>query len=311
MIAMKFSVLLVLGALAIQISCRGDTSQNPPKSEAAGDPKAIAIEELTGTLVIDAMVSQDRKGFDDPISAGWFFIDGQLIGSLPFRKELLLSPRESEIRVVLVDEHDGFSYGFSTWSGRLSVQRGKRTVLDISKWTLRSHPAESQFHGAFRPAEDYVSTMEPTVGVWGFWGNRRISESFISSFRNRLPLEWQTFERSPEWKPIGIVLEQLQRVGQPSRRRIWVELPEHLGGPRELDADQLRAVGNWLKWQWIDKVRGLAFDVQRESSQDREFRFEEAVAQMEPFDRFVDERAVMIKDVIRELTSAVERAPNE
>ena len=51
----------------------------------------------------------------------------------------------------------------------------------------------------------------------------------------------ETFLNSDEWKAILAATRQ-----PPARRRIQLDLPDSLGGSLELDAEQFRALGQWL-----------------------------------------------------------------
>jgi hypothetical protein len=44
----------------------------------------------------------------------------------------------------------------------------------------------------------------------------------------------------------------------PSRRAIWVEIPEKYGGPRELDAAQIHLLADWLQFRYWDDLRNLS-----------------------------------------------------
>src|SRR5712691_4093325 len=106
-------------------------------------PGRVEARELTGTLAVDIVMPTDRDSW--AADAGWFFLDGQLVGRLPLRKEVLLTPGEYEARAVYIGNRwNDQEIGFLAVSGHVRVERGQRTGCTITALQVENGAARSR-----------------------------------------------------------------------------------------------------------------------------------------------------------------------
>jgi hypothetical protein len=216
------------------------TAQVTPPTPQTETPQQLTTEELVGTLDIDAgpPPTQNYLGGPEP-EVGWVFINGGLLGKMPFRQQRLLVPGTYEIRAVLA--HDS-AYGVKYWTiswPRVKVERGKaesiKTQQVIDRWLTGGWREDGvEFD------ESPTPQMQPASFALDGNSARRLEEAW-----DDLERKWKSYLDSDDWKAVAAAADHL-RLSPPSRPRVWIELPDSLGGAREFDAEQLRLLAKQL-----------------------------------------------------------------
>ena len=210
-------------------------AQTPRPTET---PYQIYPTDLAGTLKIVA--DEPSRPSDSSITKkGWLFIKGQLIGRLPIHQDRMLVPGNYEVRAVVVAESAvGVSYWTVSWP-EITIEKG-RTV------TLNAKEAIDDFtsNNIAQQGINYTRSPEPLKQARYITLNQ-FTDGLLSEASNDLPKEWQSFLDSPEWKVVSSTADRL-RISPPSRQRVWMEMPNELGGSREFDAEQIRILAKRL-----------------------------------------------------------------
>jgi hypothetical protein len=248
----------------------------------------VPVQELTGTLEIEVESARYARATD-----GWLFINGELQARLPIRKEFLLVPGEYELRVVLAGDWPLGNLYFRTLTRQIRIERGKRTTI------IRTEGLFGDFEED-RSREVVSSRNFGVVDLSGNWRNN------VAAFRSLRDRGWQSFVDSPGWKAIASAAERL-RTFPPTRPRAWVDLPKDLGGARELDADQLRALRHYFlaiydfeNGAWTDTIGADSL-----SPGEKVHAIAEASALIE----LIRARREWLGKVMEEMITMLERAP--
>lgn len=272
------------------------TACNNPQSSETADPTPIAIQQLTGTLEIDADGPPDAQG--------WLFINGELRGSVPLHKEFALTPGNYELRCVTFkdksanDPNDPSYYDlhFYTVFGRVLVQLGKTTAckLELSRYR---HP------------EDFEAAMSAFSEVEGFV----VGNGQRDSTEQQLTKKWNELMSSDDWKPIASLAETW-KFAPPTRRRVSIQLPDQLGGAREVDVAQMKALHKWLLRRYdraIGKAPILPLTLSTSNSSFDEKARERALTEQRLLARQLDELRVRFDGTISNMIRVLEKAPGD
>jgi hypothetical protein len=198
---------------------------------------SISFEALTGTLSIHADLPPSEASPDDSVPPGWLFVDGQLVDRLPVRTEFRVAPGRYQVRAVLARAGDAGLSLWTVWSDQ-TVLAGETVDVDLGgalrEWVDDGTRREAVSYARLAPAAHEPGTIVPD------W----TGEAYLAALDTLLPQRWAAFTASPEWKLIEELSARLA-AWPPSRPRVWVALPDSLGGARELDSRQLRILAAW------------------------------------------------------------------
>lgn len=271
----------IAGALSACTAPAVNTSSAPPTPSTTPlplqkeTPQAITTEELVGFLELDASPPPDQNAAHgaEP-KVGWVFLNGRLVGKMPFQQRRMLVPGTYEVRVVLANEGpSGVSFWTVSWP-QIKIERGRtqiiRTQKVIDDWLLNSDKEEALVY------HQWNATMVMPVNVM-LNGD---TERRLAVAAEELTKAAESFEKSDEWKAISAAAEHL-RLSPPSRPRVWIDLPPYLGGARELDADQLSLLakhitpnlGGWL-------THGVLIDATNPPSEDEQLRLRAMIGEL-------------------------------
>jgi hypothetical protein len=156
-------------------------------------------------------------------------------------------------------------FGIST---SFEVTPGKHTVE-----VAGAAPFESGFALDFAAQQVEVAPGQ-TASLDLKLGNRApagaIGQSGIEDLSDETLRKWQDIARRQMlfYESDSLVLElQRQKELRPKRAVIWLEIPEKHGGPRDVDATQVRRIVGWIKWDtWREwPPGGVGIDIRLES----------------------------------------------
>lgn len=122
-----------------------------------------------------------------------------------------------------------------------------------------------------------------------------------------IPTRWSSFTKSPDWKALTTAEEQIS-LSPPSHRRILVQLSPSLGGPRELDVDQLQHLKNWFIGSFDEQVKR---DVEEDYDWSVVMHQQRLEHQLKPLSQQVKSWRGYVANVFDSIISKVERAPAE
>ena len=152
---------------------------------------------------------------------------------------------------------------------------------------------------------------EPAPSVLDIVLPNEAGMAHLSLLRTLLPERWNLFVRSPEWALVDSV-GRLLDAAPPSRARVWMDLPDSLGGPREVDPEQLEVLAAWYRAALRDRFHFHVPDVAL---------YDELGLPLVPTDQFrelydvnrqfVDERRDWVDTLLARIRDAVARAPEE
>ncbi|HEU4596718.1 MAG TPA: hypothetical protein VFS10_16390 [Pyrinomonadaceae bacterium] len=275
----------------------------PPPTPQTETPQQLTTEELVGTLDIDAgpPPALNYLGGPEP-KVGWVFINGGLLGKMPFRQQRLLVPGTYEIRAVLA--HDS-AYGVKYWTvfwPRVKVERGKtesiKTQQVIDGWLTGGWREDGvEFH------ESPTPQMQPASFALDENSARRLEEAW-----DDLGRKWKSYLDSDDWKAVAAAADHL-RLSPPSRPRVWVELPASLGGPREFDAEQLRLLSKFLAPDlggWASPAIFIPTDSPLTEDEQRRLR-----AMVERLTERNREQRQYVEGVLKGMIAALDKVPEE
>jgi hypothetical protein len=222
-------------ALVIVLIGAARSSAKPAPSADHGAPQVriaestnstrAAVERVTGAVDVDVELPR--------VLRGWFFMNGELRGRLPMREHVTLTPGDYEVRLVIA-RTDPEACLLISCSQQFHVAPGSATeaalhIEDESVGLAENRDGWSiQHEGDLKPEiVAYVQGTPPS----------RYGED-----KSRL---WNEFLDCEEWKAVTSA-----RISEGTKNQVWMSLPQHLGGPREVDAEQLRVIGNWLLYRF-------------------------------------------------------------
>jgi len=151
----------------------------------------------------------------------------------------MLVPGTYEVRAVVVAESpQAVNYWTVVWP-EITIEQGR-------DFTLNAKEAIDDFisNNIERQGINYARSPDPQKQVRHITLNQ-FTDSLLSEASNDLPKEWQSFLDSPEWKTVSGTADRL-RMSPPSRQRVWIDVPNELGGSREFDAEQIRLLAKRL-----------------------------------------------------------------
>lgn len=176
-----------------------------PSAQAPPPPQAV--QPAIGTLVIDAQkpVGSERG---DYFEAGWLFIDGRLLGRLPVKRTVNLAWGSHDLKIVIGAYTDEQPRYYTVQWPRYFMNRGARDHFEPASVIERA------VNGApLPPGVEFVPSPEPHMRAL-----------------------WEAFHHSD--------LSNLERAAAELRARpaarVRIDLDERVGGPREVDADQVQ-----------------------------------------------------------------------
>jgi len=274
----------------------------PPAGSASSrptvEPQPIPLEELTGTLVVEARLPSLGEGWGE--LTGWFFIHGQLQGSLPCVKEIQIRPDSYEVLYIACYDHsranrswDNVDYWwnkvrFVTVSGPITIDAGKKTVCKLK---VNEYP--EGFRRQFSKEFPYKA---PRV-CFGL-------DDDPEPIRKQIQDAWDDFLDSKE----GMPLVQLQQT-QAFRKRVWMNLPEHLGGPRYIDGAQLRLLGKWLSRYCQSRLPEFCPVAYLEGTP--ELLIKRVEAQTQSWHKQIREKVLSIETAANKIADAMDNAPED
>jgi hypothetical protein len=216
---------LSIAAVALVIVLIGVARTSAKPASSADHRDAPVIEQMTGAVDVDVELPRELQG--------WLFVNGELSGRLPMRERRTLAPSDYDLRLVIAP----------------ADLEGCRLI----SCTQRFHIAPACVSDAsLHIKDDSIAFAERRDG-WTIQHEDEVKRDFVVYVKGTPPARygedksrlWNEFLDSEEWKAVANA-----RIGQASKNRVWMNLPEHLGGPREVDANQLRMIGNWLLYRF-------------------------------------------------------------
>jgi hypothetical protein len=289
------------------------------------EPTPIAAEELTGKFE-SLFHSQALR------AQGWLFINGELTAELqeglPPRKSVVLAPGEYDVREIFLLAPPHNDYLFSI-SHKFLVERGatvqhyfapggayatseKRILFADDAPRKFDFPARSsdrnwgylgrsEWHCRAPAAKLRVPAMILAAGFDPEGDLRRISADVTRQYQDLL--------RSRRYEPVSAAAARL-RASPATKPCVWMDLPDEIGGPREVDADQLRLLREWLLIEFesathqVPKQFGWqAGDVEAEQ-QGRRYK-----PLLDALNQQVDDWRRGLERTIDDMIAALERAP--
>lgn len=169
-------------------------------------PPPQAAQPAIGTLVIDAQlpVGSERG---DYFEAGWLFADGRLLGRLPVKRTVNLAWGSHDLKIVIGAYTDEQPRYYTIQWPRYFMNRGATDHFEPASVIERAVNG-----AALPPGVEFVPSPEPHM--------RAI---------------WEAFHHTD--------LSNLERAAAELRAKpaatVRIMLDERVGGPREVDADQL------------------------------------------------------------------------
>lgn len=262
------------------------------------EPTPVKIEELTGTLEISAA--------EMPEGQVWIFINRELRSKVPFCKSVSLAPGEYEIRYVTCAEElssGGPYHKFYTVTGMVAIRRGESTPCNLSIIPLEYPDGFAMEQSAALK----VKWGSFAGGHYRFCSNGRTFEDDVRRLSSTLHDEWQQFHDSSEWKVLSAAAQHLRNA--PSARQVSIDLPNALGGGREVDADQLRALSEWVLEFFDSKVGMFASEGLFPIPLDTEANYRRAREVLRNADKQRDELRASVNDELKYMIESLERAP--
>jgi hypothetical protein len=220
-------VIVLIGAArsSAKPAPSADYGAPPVRIAESTNSTRAAVERVTGAVDVDVELPRELRG--------WFFINGQLRGRLPMREHVTFAPGDYEVRLVIA-RTDPEACLLLSCSRRFHVVPGyvSDAALHIEDESIASAESRDgwsiQHEGDVKP--EIIAYAEGTPPARYGEDKSRLRNDFLDS---------------EEWKAVTSA-----RIGQDSKNRVWMNLPEHLGGAREVDAEQLRVIGNWLLYRF-------------------------------------------------------------
>jgi hypothetical protein len=279
------------------------------------DPNGVAPaqekqEEKTGKLSVTA---EDTLGL-----SGWFFINGELKGPLPLQKDFVLAPGEYELRCIAAT---GKGYGeLRTFLGKVRVERGNSTNCYFR--TGLADGSSTVYPSGFvaRRSNDVQEKIGDVIP-----GMMEEAERNQGVESEELPRRWQQFQDTPEWRGVQNLRAKAQALGlytrdrRPEaaktvkRRDLWMDLPDHLGGPREVNAGQLRAMREWYvlsAHRFLQDPRPMIVCSKLQRDQDPK-RYDRIPARYDELERIRKEHREYVEKALDDLIAALEKAPDQ
>jgi hypothetical protein len=241
---------LLLAAISAACGRRGmEPPAEPLRVELDTDTTAsgsLSLEPLLGALSISSALPSP-EGWVDPGTtvAGWLFVDGQLIDRLPVETTLRAAAGNYEVKVMLSRQTPA---GVSLWTVRTSAALSAGDTVHVR---LGEALREWLENGELREGIAYAH-VEPVLSVSASLFPDETGEARLAALGAQLQQQWDSFLALPEWKLMAAVDERF-RGAPPSRSRVWVDLPDSLGGARELDAEQLVVLAGWYQGALRDR----------------------------------------------------------
>lgn len=273
-------------------------------------PVTISIQELMGTGSIDinakldggvfTVGTSDAKGgpcenfATGTVKAGWVFINGQMQGHLPLRKVIQLKPDTYNVSFVLWCKGPNDIW-FDTWQTKIKVTAGKTVAA-----SLADEPLAIGRGYRLSLTEIYTPSIRSSRFYW---------QIDLTNWDKETRESWNDFLGTPEWKSVYAAAQS-----PPLSRRLKIDLPADLGGPREIDADQVSALAEWfdLKLHKVLKVSdGPIPDFRYEDSSGSDDEVRAAVELSKQTQTFQNEKIAVVKKILRDFGEALKKAPEE
>lgn len=254
-------------------ACRGDGG-SPAKTAAPPPPE---VRPLVGTLAIHPPDST-------AVSEWWLYVNGQVVAAGGDARQgtmdagalvIVVVPGEYEVGVVVARPAAEDVYPLEWGARRVTVGAGDSVPVAPETagpvtWTA---PADSSL--------PYLPT-----GEWITWLYARVVRTYNQT------------RRDPVFAALNDAAARLG-ASPPATPGVFVDLPEALGGNRELDAAQVRILVDWLervRWSWFDRVlpdAGITVDqlsgAERATYGDIEENVRKAKAEIENLGRIAEQ----------------------
>jgi len=246
-------LLLLLGALAAGswITVHELRKLAPSTRPSAGAVTQHAPEGPTGTLAVQTLAVQ-TKGTTHwfRVFEGWLYVDHELKGKLPMNRQFSLAPGAHEIRYIFFTEkNEDYELRFESFVKRIAVKQASTESCTIY------FPTDERINGWEFGGE---STAVSCTARASFTQVPSIKQ--VSDYAKELDDDWQKFERSAVWRVIESA-STIVRTAPPSRNALFIDLPDDLGGAREMGADQFQRLRDWVLGFLCDTCRPRPMDI--------------------------------------------------
>jgi hypothetical protein len=333
-----------MNAIVAKVAIIVATASSALAAQERAEP--VRARQITGTMVVDAPAPEGlgmaNVTWDGPV--GWFFVNGQLMGKLPLTKEISLTHGDYEVRAVYTDR---LGRGWLTLSGPVHIERGKsaavaitntqlhngikrilgrvelarspvhelapagmrteeerqRTLANLDKNIDQAAPTGFRFHHSF--GRKHPKDMEPSGKLMDTDGDVTARAKGIARADEEA---WQEFLATEEWKAFTTAADRVDRA-PPTHRRIRIDLPWTLGGPREVGPDQIRFLSDWLHAYLRSGV--LLEQMPALPSEKRTPAINEAADTLIRSGHLTNQRLKHVQAIADQLVKAVEKAPED
>jgi hypothetical protein len=294
--------LVVVLLVTLNLLSRRRDQKNITQPTETVEPNPISLRDLIGTLDIQAD-SVPQNPDDGSERKGWLFIDGNLQGLMPIRKNLKLIPNKYEVRTFIAqDSSDSIKFWTVSWN--TDVNRGNTVTMVTSRtidpWMARA-TERSDVKYYYKKIE---RVSNPTLTI------DSSAEQTLQEINSRLNKKWEAFVQTAEWKAIAEALQRLEHA-PPTRRRVWIDMPYDLGGPREIDVEQLRVIESWFVHSATSDQEGWT-EFETSTSQDVDgYTASDINTNARKLSETVQARVKWIKDIFNFIAKSIENAPEE
>lgn len=181
---------------------------------AQASPTPQAAQPAIGTLVIDAKKPNGSER-GDYLEAGWLFIDGRLLGRMPVERTVNLAWGSHDLRIVIGAYTDEQPRYYTVRWPRYFMNRGSTNHFEPASVIERAVNG-----AALPPGVEFIPSPEPRM--------RALWEALLHADLSNLERAAADLRAKPA-------------------ARVRIVLDERVGGPREVDADQLKFLSRVMR----------------------------------------------------------------
>lgn len=199
-------------------------------------PQVKPAEPLVGVLEVSSPLPTDVRGSrgDSTGFAGWVFVNGELRGGMPGTQRFLMAPGVYQLRGVMALRNAAGTYFLTVTWPRVVIVQGQVDKLDLAPH-FRDFPRRDG-------TTDVNHWVEPSFEFPRYRVDPANVDAFVRQTVADLAAEWKAYVEEGPFKGVLAAHRALQEAPPPSRPRVWIDVSDRFGGPREFDVAQLRAL---------------------------------------------------------------------
>jgi hypothetical protein len=291
-----------------------DTPPTKTRTLVSKNRPTTSPKEQKGTLAF-SLGQISSKG------QGWLFIKGRLRSTFefdrllqPVHKTFLLTPGEQEVRwLLLLPDHD---YLFAV-SAKVIITRNETHHLSngltgdfANRMGLApGEPPRKLDSGALVLWQCRAPVMKQRTAFWAVASTDADMDALFRRTSAEVTREWHKLQNSKRWRPLVTAAERF-RTAPPTKRRVWLHLPDELGGSREVDAGQLRWLRNWLLIEFESATHQVPKDlVYPAGDAERARRARAYQPQLDALNRQINGWRQALERALDDMIAALEKAP--